>query len=185
MPSRAHSTAHPFQAQQPRLHFPSVPTRVPVPRTVFRPRVGFFTAPLLVARPIWRALKVRPRLEAASSNSGAFQPGRKLAISVQPKPPTADPICFDTGQFYRPGVSKDSVAHVAEAMASLADFRTGRNCWPSLRRLMKMTRCSRRVVQRARRVLEILGLASLVAHNRRRTLVESISSQCCGDSSRG
>ena len=48
-----------------------------------------------------------------------------------------------------------------------------------------MTQCSRRVVQRARRVLEILGLACLVVRGRRRTLVESLASWCCGVSSRG
>lgn len=74
---------------------------------------------------------------------------------------------------------------VASAMASHADFSTGRSCRPSLRRLVAMTHCSRRVVQRARRVLEILGLARLVVRGRRRTLVESLSSWCCGVSSRG
>lgn len=146
---------------------------------------GVFTAPPLVARPIWRALKVRPRLEA--------DPEQLRGIPTWSKARYLDAVKAAYGRFYllrcRPamsaGISKDSVVRVAEAMASHADFRTGRSCRPSLRRLMKMTRCSRRVVQRARRVLEILGLARLVVRGRRRTLVESISSWCCGDSSRG
>lgn len=151
----------------------------------FSPLRGVFTAPPLVARPIWRALKVRPRLDAS--------PDLLRGIPTWSKSRYVDAVKAAYGRFYllrcRPlmsaGVSKDSVVRVAEAMASHADFRTGRSCRPSLKRLVGMTHCSRRVVQRARRVLEILGLARLVVRGRRRTLVESIASWCCGVSSRG
>lgn len=185
MPSCSHSTARPFSGA---TETPASSQRAHKSAGFvdeFSPLRGVFTAPPLVARPIWRALKVRPRLQA--------NPEQLQGIPTWTKSRYLDAVKAAYGRFYllrcRPamsaGVSKDSVVRVASAMASHADFRTGRNCRPSLRRLMEMTHCSRRVVQRARRVLEILGLARLVVQGRRRTLIESISSWCCGDSSRG
>lgn len=83
------------------------------------------------------------------------------------------------------GVSLDAVVRVAEAMSSFADASTGRGCRPTNRRLVSMSRCGLRTVQRARRVLELLGVAVRVVDGRVRTRAERIASWLCGDRSRG
>lgn len=185
MVSCSHDTSYPFLAATLAAQLSQSTAENTGVVDTFTPLRGVFTAPPLVAQPIWRLLNARPRLDAA--------PEDLRGVPTWSKGHYLDAVKAAYGRFYllkcRPimsaGVSKDSVVRVAEAMASHADFHTGRGCRPSVRRLMRMTHCSRRVVQRARRVLEILGLARLVVKGRKRSLMESLASWACGESSRG
>ena len=83
------------------------------------------------------------------------------------------------------GITIDTVMIVAEAMADFAESGTGRHCRPAVATLCAATGCSRRVVQRARRVLEMLGVARITVDGRVRTRAERMESWRRGDRSRG
>jgi hypothetical protein len=82
-------------------------------------------------------------------------------------------------------VSLKSLVAVAEARASFADHRTGRNCRPTNDRLADMTGLSVRTVQRASTALRLLGLATEVMRGRQRTRAERFASWRVGDNGRG
>jgi hypothetical protein len=82
-------------------------------------------------------------------------------------------------------VSLKSLVAVAEARASFADHRTGRNCRPTNERLSKMTGLSVRTVQRASTALRLLGVATEVMRGRQRTRAERFASWRVGDKGRG
>ncbi len=82
-------------------------------------------------------------------------------------------------------VSLKSVTAVAEARASFADHRTGRNCRPTNERLAAMTGLSVRTVQRASTALRLLGVATEVVRGRQRTRDERFASWRVGDRGRG
>jgi hypothetical protein len=82
-------------------------------------------------------------------------------------------------------VSLKSVVAVAEARASFADHRTGRNCRPTNARLAAMTGLSVRTVQRASTALRLLGVATEVSRGRQRTCDERYASWRVGDRGRG
>jgi len=82
-------------------------------------------------------------------------------------------------------VSLKSVVAVAEARASFADHRTGRNCRPTNERLAEMTGLSVRTVQRASTALRLLGVATEVMRGRQRTRDERYASWRVGDRGRG
>jgi hypothetical protein len=82
-------------------------------------------------------------------------------------------------------VSLKSLVAVAEARASFADHRTGRNCRPSNDRLAEMTGLSVRTVQRASTALRLLGVATEVMRGRQRSRAERFASWRVGDSGRG
>jgi hypothetical protein len=82
-------------------------------------------------------------------------------------------------------VSLKSLVAVAEARASFADHRTGRNCRPTNERLAQMTGLSVRTVQRASTALRLLGVATEVMRGRQRTRVERFASWRVGDKGRG
>ncbi|MAS04615.1 MAG: helix-turn-helix domain-containing protein [Mycobacterium sp.] len=82
-------------------------------------------------------------------------------------------------------VSLKSVMAVAEARASFADHRTGRNCRPTNDRLAEITGLSIRTVQRASTALRLLGVATEVMRGRQRTRDERFASWRVGDRGRG
>lgn len=82
-------------------------------------------------------------------------------------------------------VSLKSVVAVAEARASFADHRTGRDCRPTNDRLAKLTGLSVRTVQRASTALRLLGVATEVLRGRQRTRAERYASWRVGDRGRG
>jgi hypothetical protein len=82
-------------------------------------------------------------------------------------------------------VSLKSLVAVAQARASFADHRTGRNCRPTNERLAQMTGLSVRTVQRASTALRLLGVATEVMRGRQRTRVERYASWRVGDRGRG
>lgn len=82
-------------------------------------------------------------------------------------------------------VSLKTLVAVAEARASFADYRTGRNCRPTNERLAQMTRLSVRTVQRASTALRLLGVATEVMRGRQRTKAERFASWRVGDKGRG
>jgi hypothetical protein len=74
------------------------------------------------------------------------------------------------------GISLPVLLKIAAAHAIHADFRTGRNCRPSLARLIEITGYSKRTIQRARLVLRLIGVATEVLRGRQRTLAERLAS---------
>ena len=82
-------------------------------------------------------------------------------------------------------VSLKSLVSVAEARASFADHRTGRNCRPTNERLAEITGLSVRTVQRASTALRLLGVATEVMRGRQRTRDERFASWRVGDKGRG
>jgi hypothetical protein len=102
--------------------------------------------------------------------------------------PTAYRLRYDT--HVRPAmpnnpVSLKTLVAVAEARASFAEYRTGRNCRPTNARLAEMTRLSVRTVQRASTALRLLGVATEVMRGRQRTKAERFASWRVGDKGRG
>jgi hypothetical protein len=82
-------------------------------------------------------------------------------------------------------VSVKSLVAVAEARASFADHRTGRDCRPTNARLAQITGLSVRTVQRASTALRLLGVATEVMRGRQRTKAERFASWRVGDKGRG
>ena len=82
-------------------------------------------------------------------------------------------------------VSVKSLVAVAEARASFADHRTGRDCRPTNARLAAMTGLSVRTVQRASTALRLLGVATEVMRGRQRSRAERFASWRVGDKGRG
>ena len=82
-------------------------------------------------------------------------------------------------------VSLKTLVAVAEARASFADHRTGRDCRPTNARLAEMTGLSVRTVQRASTTLRLLGVATEVMRGRQRTRAERFASWRVGDGGRG
>lgn len=82
-------------------------------------------------------------------------------------------------------VSLKSLIAVAEARATFADHRTGRNCRPTNDRLAELTGLSVRTVQRASTALRLLGVATEVVRGRQRTRAERYASWRVGDRGRG
>jgi len=82
-------------------------------------------------------------------------------------------------------VSLKSLVAVAEARASFAEHRTGRNCRATNERLAAMTGLSVRTVQRASTALRLLGVATEVIRGRQRTRAERFASWRVGDKGRG
>lgn len=82
-------------------------------------------------------------------------------------------------------VSLAAVLAVAEARASFADHRTGRECRPTNARLAEITGLSVRTVQRASTALRLLGVATELVRGRQRTKAERFASYRVGDRGRG
>jgi hypothetical protein len=82
-------------------------------------------------------------------------------------------------------VSLKALVAVAEARASFADHRTGRDCRPTNARLAEVTGLSVRTVQRASTALRLLGVATEVMRGRQRTRAERFASWRVGDKGRG
>jgi len=82
-------------------------------------------------------------------------------------------------------VSLKALVAVAEARASFADHRTGRNCRPTNERRAAITGLSVRTVQRASTALRLLGVATEVMRGRQRTRAERFASWRVGDKGRG
>lgn len=102
--------------------------------------------------------------------------------------PTAYMLRYDT--HVRPAmpnnpISLKTLVAVAEARASFADYRTGRDCRPTNARLAHMTGLSVRTVQRASTALRLLGVATEVMRGRQRTRIERFASWRVGDKGRG
>ena len=102
--------------------------------------------------------------------------------------PTAYALRYDT--HVRPAmpnnpISLKSLVAVAEARASFADHRTGRDCRPTNARLAELTGLSVRTVQRASTALRLLGVATEVVRGRQRTRAERFASWRVGDKGRG
>ena len=82
-------------------------------------------------------------------------------------------------------ISVQSLVAVAEARASFAEHRTGRECRPTNARLAELTGLSVRTVQRASTALRLLGVATEVMRGRQRTRAERFASWRVGDRGRG
>ena len=82
-------------------------------------------------------------------------------------------------------VSLKSLVAVAQARASFADHRTGRQCRPTNERLAEITGLSVRTVQRASTALRLLGVATEVMRGRQRSRAERMASWRVGDRGRG
>ncbi|NKR30059.1 replication protein [Rhodococcus hoagii] len=87
-------------------------------------------------------------------------------------------------------ITLDKILAVAAVMAAAADYRTGRSSRLSNSAIVSRiqatgTRIGRRTVQRARKVLRLLGVATEVARGRQRSYAERMASWSRGDRSRG
>lgn len=85
----------------------------------------------------------------------------------------------------RGGLSLESLMRVATVMADHADIRTGRECRPAVETIAEKARVSKSVVQRARRLLILMGVATEVMRGRQRTLLERLETWRLGVKSRG
>ena len=85
----------------------------------------------------------------------------------------------------RGGVSKRSVVAVAAARAAYAEWDTGRNSRPSVARLVRATGLSEATVQRATRILKLMGAATEVFRGRQRSRAERFASWRVRDKGRG
>ena len=83
------------------------------------------------------------------------------------------------------GISLAVLTKIAAAHAVHADYRTGRNCRPSVDRVAQISGYAERTVQRARLVLRLIGVATEVVRGRQRTLDERLASYRVGDRGRG
>jgi hypothetical protein len=83
------------------------------------------------------------------------------------------------------GISLSVLIKIAAAHAVYADYRTGRNCRPSVDRVVQNSGYAERTVQRARLVLRLIGVATEVVRGRQRTLDERLASHRVGDRGRG
>ncbi|CAM3329662.1 Helix-turn-helix protein [Williamsia muralis] len=83
------------------------------------------------------------------------------------------------------GISLPVLIKIAAAHAVHADYRTGRNCRPSVDRVAEISGYAERTVQRARLVLRLIGVATEVVRGRQRTLDERLASHRVGDRGRG
>jgi hypothetical protein len=148
------------------------------------PRWGVCSAPPpeLRARLHGRA---RPRLDAVE---GAYAP---VPVWTRDRYLEAVELAytrfFDTEVRHQldAGVSAKAVLAVAEALASFANADTGRQCRPAIATLHRLTGIGVRTIKRARRALELLGLAVIVVAGRRRSLPERLVSHELGDKARG
>jgi hypothetical protein len=159
--------------------------------TRFSPRRGTaHTAPIWIRRAGGHCFDRLPRIVleldtpwgAIPCWSGRAQRWAREAV------PAAYKLRYDT--HVRPvmpnnAVSLRSLVAVAEARASFADHRTGRNCRPTNTRLAAMTGLSVRTVQRASTALRLLGVATEVMRGRQRTRAERFASWRVGDKGRG
>ncbi|WP_143695218.1 helix-turn-helix domain-containing protein [Williamsia sp. 1135] len=82
-------------------------------------------------------------------------------------------------------ISLTTLIKIAAAHAIHADFRTGRNCRPTLDRLIEITGYGERTIQRARHVLRLIGVATEIVRGRQRTLPERLASHRVGSRARG
>ncbi|REK78070.1 helix-turn-helix domain-containing protein [Rhodococcus erythropolis] len=89
------------------------------------------------------------------------------------------------GQSAGGGISLKSLLAVAICQAAYADFKTGRNSYVSVERIMKETGLGERTVQRARKTLILLGVGTEVLRGRLRTKQERLESHEVGDHYRG
>jgi hypothetical protein len=89
------------------------------------------------------------------------------------------------GNSRKDDISLRALTKIAAAHAVYADYRTGRNCRPSVDLIAEITGYKRRTVSRARQVLVQLGVATEVLRGRQRTLSERLASHRVGDRSRG
>lgn len=107
----------------------------------------------------------------------------KVEVAYQLYYPLLRPaVCDGNG---RGGVGKRAVVTVAAARARYADWRTGRNSRPSVATLVHDTGLSESTVQRATRMLRLLGAATEVFRGRQRTRVERFASWRSHDRGRG
>ncbi len=97
--------------------------------------------------------------------------------------PTLRPAVCDAHG--RGGVSRQAVMKVAAARAAYAEWTTGRNSRPSVATLVRDTGLSEPTVQRATRLLRLMGAATEVFRGRQRTLTERYASWRVGDRGRG
>lgn len=107
----------------------------------------------------------------------------KADLAYQLYYPTVRPlVCDEQG---RGGVSRTSFRKVCASMATFAEWSTGRRCRPAVGTLVRLTGLSKAVVQRARRLMRALGLATEVLRGRQRTYRERMASWRVGDRGRG
>jgi hypothetical protein len=159
--------------------------------TRFSPRRGTArTAPVWIQRAGGHCFDRLPRIVLELDSAWAAIPcwsGRARRWAREAVP-TAYMQRYDT--HVRPvmpnnAVSLKSLVAVAEARASFADHRTGRNCRPTNERLAELTGLSVRTVQRASTALRLLGVATEVMRGRQRTRAERFASWRVGDNGRG
>lgn len=82
-------------------------------------------------------------------------------------------------------VSRKTLLKVADARARYADGRTGRHCRPTNETLAKISGLDERTVQRATRLLALLGCATEILRGRQRTKDERLASWRMNDRARG
>lgn len=82
-------------------------------------------------------------------------------------------------------ISLKTLISIANAHAAVADYRTGRNCRPSVEFIARVTGYGERTIQRARQVLRLIGVATEILRGRQRTLIERLASWRVGCSSMG
>ncbi len=101
------------------------------------------------------------------------------------------PVAYDLryksirGELEHDRVSRKTLLKVADARARFADGRTGRHCRPTNETLAACTGLPERTVQRATRLLALLGCATEILRGRLRTKAERLASWRLGDRSRG
>lgn len=169
-----HSIIHPYRGSSPTVRRRGIARTAPVwiqrasahcynrlPRIVLDPDVAW------AAIPCWSG---RARHWAQSTVPAAY--ARHYDTRVRPAMPNNP-------------VSLKSVMAVAQARASFAEHRTGRNCRPTNARLAEITGLSVRTVQRASTALRLLGVATEVIRGRQRTRAERFASWRVGDKGRG
>lgn len=91
-------------------------------------------------------------------------------------------VCDEKG---RGGVSRKTFAAVCEARATGAEWDTGRGSRLSVDRIMRITGLSESTVQRATRLMRVLGVATEIFRGRQRTLIERIASWRIKDKGQG
>lgn len=184
----AHPTTGPVTSDRGPVAVVDVPYRG---CSVRSPRRGTArTAPMWIQRAAAHRFDRLPRIVLELENPWAAVPcwsGRAKRWAAETVP-AAYRQRYDT--HVRPAmpnnpISLKSLLKVAEARASFADYRTGRNCRPTNARLATMTGLSVRTVQRASTALRLLGVATEVMRGRQRTRAERYASWRVGDRGRG
>ena len=150
---------------------------LPFPTGARSPRV-VLTLPSCAGVPCWAWRREHRAEDRADAVRNAWLASVELAYDTRYS--QIRPLMRARGQ-----ITKRTLLRVAAAHAAYADWDTGRNCRPSVALIVDRTGLSESTVQRARRAMRFLGVATEVFRGRLRTKDERLTSWRSGDRNRG